>query len=192
MILGITGGTGCGKTTLLNCIREQGGVILDCDAIYHQLLQTSPELLSALRQRFPDAFEGDVFRRKKLGAIVFQNPTALADLNRITHTAIKNEVLRQLTPRPSLAGIDAIALIESGLADLCDTTVAVTAPENVRIQRLMERDGISAEYAASRIHAQKDESWFAQKCSYVLHNDGTKEEFQKTCLVFLKELGIVR
>lgn len=191
MILGITGGTGCGKTTLLNCIRELGGIVLDCDAIYHEMLQTDSDLLSSIRERFPDAFEGDFFQRKKLGAIVFQDSNALQDLNRITHTAILLEVQKRLTPAPALAAIDAIALIESGLANLCDTTVAISAPESIRVRRLMERDDIPESYALSRIHAQKDEIWFRSHCSHVLENNGTKEDFQKKCLVFLKELGIV-
>ena len=57
MILGITGGTGCGKTTLLRCIAAQGGLVLDCDAIYHALLQEDPALLAAIENRFPGTVE---------------------------------------------------------------------------------------------------------------------------------------
>ena len=73
MILGITGGTGCGKTTLLNCIAEQGGLILDCDAIYHELLRNDPALLSAIEARFPGSVENGVLQRKKLGSLVFSD-----------------------------------------------------------------------------------------------------------------------
>ena len=191
LILGITGGTGCGKTTLLDCIREKGGLVLDCDAIYHELLTREDKLLSAIEARFPGTVEDGQLQRKKLGAIVFSDPQALADLNRITHGAVKEEVLRQLEGKPALAAIDAIALFEGGLAELCHVTVAVTAPVESRVKRLMERDGISEDYARSRIAAQHADSWFRQRCSYVLENMDTKEHFQEKCLAFLQQFSII-
>ena len=191
MILGITGGTGCGKTTLLNCIAERGGLILDCDAIYHDLLRTDPALLSAIEARFPGTVENGALQRKNLGNLVFSDEKALEDLNAITHGAVKAEVLRRLSEKPRLAAIDAIALFEGGLATLCDITVAVTAPEEARIQRLMVRDGIGRDYAKRRIAAQKSAEWFRERCDYCLENNGTQADFQKTCLAFLRKLGIM-
>ena len=191
MILGITGGTGCGKTTLLNIIAEKGGLILDCDALYHQLLARDDRLLQTIEARFPGTVENGQLQRKKLGAIVFSDHNALQDLNKITHSAIKEEVLRQLETKPRLAAIDAIALFEGGLAELCDTIVAVTAPVEVRVQRLMQRDQISEDYARSRIAAQHDESWFRQHCHHILENDSTQAHFQEKCVAFLRNLGIM-
>ena len=191
MIIGITGGTGCGKTTLLNEIKKLGALVLDCDAIYHHLLKADTALLAAIEHRFPGTVENGELLRKKLGAIVFSDEQALLDLNRITHAAIHAEVLRQLETQPALAAIDAIGLFESGLHELCDVTVAVTAPRDVRIRRLMERDGITASYAQSRIAAQPDEAWYREKCNHVLVNDGTLAAFQGKCLAFLQELGIM-
>lgn len=191
MILGITGGTGCGKTTLLNCVAEQGGLILDCDAIYHDLLRTDPALLSTIEARFPGSVENGVLQRKKLGNLVFSNEKALSDLNAITHGAVKAEVLRRLAGKPKLAAIDAIGLFEGGLAELCDVTVAVTASEEARTARLMARDGIDRDYAKRRIAAQKRAEWFREQCDYCLENNGTQEDFQKTCLAFLRETGIM-
>ena len=191
MIIGITGGTGCGKTTLLQVIAEQGGLILDCDAVYHQLLTRDDRLLQAIADRFPGTVENGQLLRKKLGSIVFSDEKALSDLNIITHRAIKEEVLRQLEPRPGLAAIDAIALFEGGLAELCDTTVAVTAPEEVRVQRLMRRDRISEDYARSRIAAQHGEEWFRQRCDHVLENNGTQMQFREKCVAFVRNLGIM-
>ena len=191
MILGITGGTGCGKTTLLNCIAERGGLILDCDAIYHDLLRTDPALLSAIEARFPGSVENGALQRKKLGNLVFSDEKALEDLNAITHGAVKAEVLRRLSEKPRLAAIDAIALFEGGLATLCDITVAVTAREEARSQRLMVRDGIGRDYAKRRIAAQKSAEWFRERCDYCLENNGTQADFQKTSLAFLRKLGIM-
>lgn len=192
MILGITGGTGCGKTTLLTCIGSQGGLILDCDAIYHDLLRTDPALLGAIEKRFPGTVENGVLQRKKLGKLVFSDEKALNDLNQITHSAVKAEVLRRLADKPKLAAIDAIGLFEGGLAELCDVTVAVTAPEEDRIRRLMIRDGIDRDYAKRRIAAQKSAEWFRERCDFCLENNGTQADFQETCLAFLRKLGIMK
>ena len=191
MIIGITGGTGCGKTTLLKAIAEKGGLILDCDAVYHQLLTTDRNLLDAIETRFPGTVENGQLQRKKLGSIVFSDKNALLDLNKITHSAIRDELLRQLESRPELAAIDAIALFEGGLAELCDVTVAVTAPVEDRVQRLMKRDGISEEYARARIAAQHEEDWFRERCQWILENNGTEVQFHKKCLAFLDNIAII-
>lgn len=188
MILGITGGTGCGKTTLLKEIERRGGLVLDCDAVYHELLTRDMALLDAINDRFPGVVVDKKLERKKLGAIVFADEAALKDLNAITHGAIKAEIVRRLAEKPALAAIDAIALFEGGLAQLCDATVAVTAPREDRVARLMARDGISREYAESRINAQKSEDWFREMCGHTLNNNGTQEEFRSKCSEFLDAL----
>ena len=192
LVIGITGGTGCGKTTLLNLIAERGGLILDCDAIYHELLASDAAMLAAIEKRFPGVVENGSLNRKRLGTIVFADENALLDLNRITHAAVKQEVLRRLETAPKLAAIDAIGLFEGGLSELCDVTVAVTAPEEARIQRLQLRDGISRDYAISRIRAQHDDSWFQEQCDHVLENSGKLDAFATKCLAFLDTLGIMK
>ena len=191
MIIGITGGTGCGKTTLLKEIEARGGLVLDCDAIYHELLKTDMDMLHAIADRFPGCVEDGVLDRKKLGAIVFSDPEALAELNEITHRAVKREVLRQLEAAPRFAAIDAIGLFEGGLAELCDVTVAVTAPVEERVKRLMRRDGISESYARSRIAAQHGEAWFREKCQHTLVNDKNLDAFATKCVAFLDTLVIM-
>ncbi len=191
MILGITGGSGSGKTTLLNLIRDRGGVVLDCDAIYHELLETDAAMLGSIEKRFPGTVENGSLNRKKLGNLVFSDEAALLDLNRITHSAVKREVLRRLEDAPPLAAIDAIALFEGELAELCHTTVAVVAPVEDRVRRLMARDGISEEYARSRISAQHSDTWFREKCAHTLCNDGELDAFATKCLAFLQSLGIM-
>lgn len=191
MIIGITGGTGCGKTTALNAVKNLGGMVLDCDVIYHTLLKEDNSLLSAIAARFPQAMENGFLNRKKLGAIVFAESSALKELNAITHSAVKAEVLRQLQNAPALAAIDAIGLFEGGLAPLCDITVAVTAPEETRIARIVARDKVSAEYARSRIRAQRPQEEFVALCDYALENSGEKEEFYRKCLGFFKKWAII-
>ena len=191
MIFGITGGTGCGKTTALKAIESLGGLVLDCDAIYHELLKTDPSLLEAINSRFPGVVENNELHRKKLGAIVFADPQALLDLNAITHAAVKAEVERRLETAPALAAIDAIELFDSGLASLCDATVAIVAPLEDRVRRLMARDSISEEYARARIAAQKDEAWFRAHCDAVLENNGEKDAFATKCVDFFRSYDII-
>ena len=159
-IIGITGPTGAGKTTALSILEELGGAVVDCDAVYHELLSSDKALQSRLCQAFGDILdEKNQIDRKKLGAIVFHDPAKLALLNQITQEAVCAQVqtiLAQCEDVPA-AAIDAIALLEGGLLDFCDCTVAITAPEALRIRRIMAREGISYEYALSRVEAQPED-----------------------------------
>ena len=191
-IVGITGGTGCGKTTALEAIRLCSGVTIDCDAVYHRLLEQDETLLAAIEDRFPGTVVNGSLQRKELGKRVFANESELAALNAITHPRVKQEILDMLPQVPSLVAIDAIGLFEGGLAEICDITVAVTAPEEIRIQRLIQREGITREYAFSRIAAQRSNEEFSKMCDYTLENDGTYEDFQRKCLAFFSRTDIMK
>ena len=191
-IVGITGGTGCGKTTALKAIQLLGGSVIDCDAEYHRLLKYDTDLLAAIERRFPGTVVDGELQRKELGQRVFGDPDELAALNAITHPRVKESVMGMFSPFPTLIAIDAISLFESGLAELCDITVAITAPVESRVQRLMEREGISEEYARSRIAAQKSNGDFSKMCDYTLENDGSYEDFQRKCLAFFSRTDIMK
>ena len=188
MIFGITGGTGCGKTTALQAIRELGGIIIDCDAVYHVLLQTDKKMLQAIEKRFPGTVIDGQLDRKKLGPIVFSDDQALLDLNAITHKAVKEKVIHIIGINRELAAIDAIELFDGGLAELCDVTVAITAPEKLRIARIVNRDGITPEKAKERLSAQRPQEEISALCDYTLCNNGTQAEFEAKCLAFWKRL----
>lgn len=184
IVIGITGPTGAGKTTVLNVLKKLGGCILDADAVYHELLESDLTLRSDLEERFgPLTREDGSFDRKKLGGIVFHDPAALDDLNNIAHCRVGLELGRRLWLAKKegiqAAAIDAIALFESGAAELCRTTVAVTAPEEIRVRRIMVRENISEEYARARVAAQKPSQWFEERCDCVLRNDGGREELKE-------------
>jgi len=193
MILGITGGSGGGKTTLLREIERQGGYIIDCDRLYYELLEQEE---SPLRRAIADTF-GDVFLpaggldRKKLAARVFTAKEELDKLNELVFYHLPREAERRIAAlEPDrLVGIDAINLLESGLADLCHKTVAVIAPREQRLARIMQRDGLTEEEAARRIDAQQPEEYFRRHCDLILENDcATAEEFQRKAAAFLQDV----
>lgn len=183
IIIGITGPTGAGKTTALNELIKLGGCIYDADAVYHGLLKNDPALRKELEDRFGPLTGADgEFQRKKLGAIVFSDPGALADLNAISHryvvSAIKRELEQAKQQGVPCAAIDAIGLFESGLDKLCQATVAITAPPEIRVRRIMAREGIGEEYARSRVAAQNPDEFFTSRCGHTLINDcAAPEEF---------------
>ena len=171
-ILGVTGGSGSGKTTVLRQAEKLGALLLDCDEIYHELLKTNGQMLWEIEQRFPGTVENGTLDRKKLGRAVFNDAEALQDLNAITHRYVKEEVLRRIGESDApFAVIDAFALFESGLDRLCHATVAVTAPIEVRVARLMAREGIPEDYARARIQAQKPDSYYETRCTHIIYND---------------------
>ena len=184
-ILGITGGTGCGKTTALRTLEELGALIIDCDAVYHGLLIENKEMLAEIDSAFPGVVTGGVLDRKALGAVVFSDAEALARLNGITHSYVGREIDRLLESWAlsggRLAAIDAIELFGGNLARRCKATFAVLADRDKRIERIMARDGITREYAALRVDAQKPDSYFEEKCDYILKNNSTEEEFREKC-----------
>ena len=184
-ILGITGGTGCGKTTALRVLQELGALIIDCDAVYHELLLSDGEMLSEINTAFPGVVTGGVLDRKALGAVVFSDAEALSRLNGITHKYVGLEIDRLLenwaVAGGKLAAIDAIELFGGNLAVRCKATFAVLADREKRIGRIMARDGITRDYAELRVDAQKPDSYFEEKCDYILKNNSTEEEFREKC-----------
>lgn len=186
-IIGITGPTGAGKTTALHALTALGAEVLDADLVYHQLLDTDEGLRTRLVRAFgPDILdEAGTVDRKRLSAAVY--PDRLEELNGLTHPVIVDELflraeLARQAGRPAVA-IDAIALVESGIAQRCDVVVAVLAPLEVRIRRIMARDGIDEPYARRRALAQKGEDFFRAHADYVLENgeDDTPEAFARRC-----------
>ncbi len=182
-LIGITGPTGAGKTTALRELIALGAEIIDADAVYHQLLASDQSLNDELCARFPSVYVEGVLDRKALGNIVFHDETALADLNRITIYYVNRETTRRIEAARAAGrigvGLDAINLIGSDMAQLCDATVAIVAPDALRIPRIMARDNISEEYARSRIAAQKPCAYFSEHCDHTLENDGDPADFAR-------------
>lgn len=190
-IVGVTGPSGSGKSTALRCLRDRGALVLDCDAVYHELLETNHALVAELDARFPGCMEKGRLQRKKLGERVFGNQEALLDLNRITHRSITEEVQRRLRAFAlqggTLAALDASELLESPLAERFDFTIGVLAPEETRIRRIMARDGITRDYALSRVRAQHGEDYFRARCTVTVENNQDEAIFYATINKVLEE-----
>ena len=181
LIIGVTGGSGAGKSTLLRVIEKKGGEIIDCDALYQELLRTDDDLRGALSDTFGDVFLPDgALNRTKLGNIVFGDEDKMTRLNEIVFRRVYLAVERKLDEcRAKLAAVEAINLIQGNLAALCEVTVGVIAPKAVRLTRIMQRDGIEREYAEKRIDAQEPDSFYFEHCDYILKNDFAKERLYR-------------
>ena len=191
LVIGITGPTGAGKTSALRALERLGGQVLDCDAIYHEMLQSDMPLRTAIINAFGDVFtpEGHL-DRQKLGTVVFGDPAALDRLNGIIFAHLPRELQRRMDGSEApVVGIDAISLIESGLDRLCCRTLAVLAPAEQRIARIMARDNIPEEYARLRVQAQKSDDFYRAHCTDILMNDGASAaDFEEAALTALKTL----
>jgi len=183
-IIGITGGSGVGKTAVLSILGGLGAYTVDADAVYHKLLKENKEMLAEIRDAFPCAFYNGEFYIRTLGKVVFKDQAALKTLSRITHKYVLAEI-RDMLEKAKLknypvTAVDAAALFESGFDKACDHTIGVIAGRDTRISRIMARDGISAEYASLRVMAQQPDSFYGERCDFVIENNGDQELLSRT------------
>ncbi len=191
LIIGLTGPTGSGKTTALEVLEAMDIQTVDCDALYYELLRTSPSLRQALTEAFGDVFLPDGrLDRAGLAQRVFADSCELERLNAIVYPAMSAAVGQKIEKcsQKGLA-IDAINLVECGLSRLCAVTVAITAPPEIRLRRIMDRDGITEDRARARIAAQKPDRFYREHCSYLLENRAeSRAEFKSLLQEFFETL----
>lgn len=172
LVFGITGASGSGKSYVSDIFRSLGVVVFDADEIGHRVCEPDGAAYDELRAHFGDDFfrEDGSLDRRKLAKKVFSEPCELDILNKITHKHIKEELARGILACTGAAAIDGAVIIGSDVEGLCSFLVGVTAPEKIRLKRIMKRDNISPEEAVARISAQPDEAFYRAHCRYIIEN----------------------
>jgi dephospho-CoA kinase len=188
-VIGLTGPTGAGKSTVAAVFRELGCAVIDADLLARDAVQ-NPECLEALCREFgSDLVSADgSLDRRLLASRAFAGPERTERLNRITHPAIRKETVRQIAELRNSGAkavvFDVPLLFESGADALCDRTIAVTAPPGVRLKRIMKRDGITEKAARERMNAQHPNRFYEMRAGYVL-NGGMKLDMLRDAAVRL-------
>lgn len=175
-LLGVTGNIACGKSTIMQRLRELGADTLDADLIYHGLIAPGEPLWQTLRETFGDGIiaEDGTINRRALGRIVFTDPAKLAQLDRLTHPAVRVATKARIAASSeSVVAIDAVKLIESGSAKDYDEIWLVVCDADVQIERLMERNGFSRADAEMRVKAQPSTEEKRDLVDHVVDNSGT-------------------
>ena len=184
-LIGLCGSSGSGKSTVSAIFRELGAVILDCDQIYHDLINRPSMCLFAIGEQFgSNVIQSGKLNRKVLREIVFSDETARDDLNRITHAYVIAEIeilLKQYQDQYSLCFIDAPLLIESGLDQRCDATIAVISTLENRLERIMSRDNLSLHEAQQRIQSQLSNDELIKRCNIIIQNDNDMDALYESC-----------
>lgn len=181
-IVGLTGPTGSGKSEVARILAEDRLPVIDADVLARRVVEPGTACLRELAQAFGgDIVNGDgTLNRHRLAARAFATPENTKLLNSITHPyiiALTAKILKKMREaREPAAVIDAPLLFESGMDGICDKTVAVVAPEEERLRRILLRDGMTERLARERMAAQNPESYYTSRAAVVLKNDGGREQ----------------
>jgi dephospho-CoA kinase len=176
MIIGLTGQTGAGKSTVAEIFQLVGFSLIDADRIARQVVEPDMPCLAELFDYFGDGIRNadDTLDRRALGKIVFTDGKKLESLNSIMHPYITEEIFRQISAYHEagrrLILLDAPTLFESKASDFCDMILSVLAPPEIRCERIMKRDSLTREAALERMNSQLPESFFIQHSDYVIRN----------------------
>ena len=191
IILGITGGSGCGKTTVCEILSRNGVDVVDCDIVSRKIVEPKTPALSEIKSYFGDEYirKDGTLDRKKLAALVFNSPEKLEKLNEITHKYVEEYIdLYIAASNSEIIGLDAAALIESGIYKKCKHVMCVLADKEIRKERIMRRDSLSEIDATARICAQKTDEFYIEKSDYIVYNNGNIEEVNEDILKILNDI----
>ncbi len=192
LILGLTGKTGAGKSTVAAYLKEKGCFIIDGDVIAREIVTPPSEALRELAEAFGEdiLLSDGSLDRKALAAKAFSSKEKTDLLNSVTHPHIKRrfeELIAQAGKEGfAVAVIDAAALLESDCKDLCRKIIVVHADEKLRLERILARDGITREQAMTRINGQREDNYYSEQADVIIRNG--KDTSLEAELDKLKEL----
>ena len=192
IIIGITGGSGCGKTTVSDLIRKSGTEVIDTDIVARMIVEPGKPALDEIRKSFGAEYikENGELDRKKTAELVFSDKDKLTELNRITHKYITQYINEYIDNyRGNIIGIDGAVLIESGIDKMCDYIISVLADKSVRIERITARDGITREEAEKRINSQKNNEFYIENSDYIVYNNNSTESLSKRVNEILSQIA---
>lgn len=170
-VIGLTGGTGAGKSAAAEYFNKLGAHIVDADKISREVTAPGMPALLEINEAFPRTVKNNVLDRKALGAIVFGNEEKLEILNKITHKYIVKRSKELIDKKDGLVVLDAPLLYEAGCDKFCDKVIFITADKEIRKKRIIERDGLSPDDAERRI-CSRNLYLPCEKADYVIENDG--------------------
>lgn len=183
MIIGITGGIGSGKSTIAKQLRKMGYAVYDTDSEAKRLIMEDAGVREEIEQLFgKEVYQDGVYQTALVAQRVFADRSLLTQLNAIVHPAVKADILRwaENMNHPTLCFVECAILYQAGFDTLCDKVVVVTAPEEVRLQRVMKRDCTTIEKVRARMRAQEVEKDI-ERADLIVNNDG-KTEITAICL----------
>lgn len=178
MVVGLTGQTGAGKSTVSKIFASNGFTVINCDLVARKIVEKGTKCLDEIADLFGKGVisEDGTLNRKALAAIVFSDKSKLEALTTITYPYITGEILRQIRVH-SMKGeklilLDAPTLFESRADDFCEIIISVLADAELREKRIISRDGLTPEQARRRMNSQLDEEFFRSHSDYIIHNNG--------------------
>ena len=182
-IIGVTGGVGAGKSTVLNYLEKRyGAKLILADLVGHEVMEPGHEAYEQVVKAFGQEIvsEDKTIDRKALGAIVFADEKKRMILNRIIHQAVRQEILRRLEEAEllhlSYVVVEAALFLEENYDAFCDETWYIYTDEKIRRQRLKESRGYSDERIDQIFHSQKTHEEFQKRCLFMIDNNGSEEE----------------
>lgn len=188
-ILGLTGQTGAGKSTLHSVAEEKGFYVIDCDKVAHYVLAENEELKISLHKAFGDVLTDDKIDRKKLAAKAFVSKENTELLNKTALPFIISEINSIIDGAKSeYIMLDAPTLYESGANEICNFVVALLAGEELRKARIIERDNLTKEAAELRLSAAKSDDFYLERADKVIYNNGSIEEYKQIFKNILSEI----
>jgi dephospho-CoA kinase len=191
-VIGLTGNIGSGKSMVARILAELGADVIDADQVARDVLEGGSPELEAVVQRFGSNVlrdDGNV-DRPALGRIVFADRGALGDLEAILYPATRGRILGHLADSTAdVAVIEAIKLLDGPLVDHVNTVWVVTAPAEMRVERLLAQRGLSPEDARQRVDAQNPEDEKVRRADVVLRNDGSLEDLRARVLAAWQKAG---